>query len=90
MNKQYILNHIDDLTAEQLTDYIKQRIVTLEELQKTECLDNSKRVAISRLLKEDEEKRQKVQVEQEKADDDQGRGSHRQGGNELPATDRAR
>lgn len=70
MNKQYILNHIDDLTAEQLTDYIKQRIVTLEELQKTECLDNSKRVAISRLLKEDEEKRQKVQVEQEKADDD--------------------
>lgn len=70
MDKHYILNHIDDLSAEQLANFIKQGIVTLEELRKTESLDNSKRVAILNLLKADEQKQKKAQAERDKADDD--------------------
>lgn len=70
MDKQYILNHIEDLTAEQLANFIKQAIVTLEELRKTERLDNSKRVAILKYLKTDELEKQRLQAESNKADDD--------------------
>lgn len=55
MDELYILDHIDDLTAEQLVNFIKQDTVTLEKLRKTGNLDNSKRVAISRLLKASEQ-----------------------------------
>lgn len=50
MDKQYILNHVYELSAEQLANFIKQDLVTLEELRKTELLDNSMRKAILRLL----------------------------------------
>lgn len=55
MDKQHILEHIDDLTAEQLVNFIKQSIVTLDELRKTGSLDNSKRVTILKLLKANEQ-----------------------------------
>lgn len=70
MDKQYILNHIEDLSAEQLANFIQQGIVTLDELRKTESLDNSKRVAISRLITADELEQQRTQADRDKADDD--------------------
>jgi hypothetical protein len=70
MDKKYILNHIDDLTAEQLANFIKQGIVTLEELRTTELLDNSKRVAISKLVKAAELEQQRAQAERDKSDND--------------------
>lgn len=50
MDKQYILNHVNEFSAEQLSSFIKESHVTLEELRKTELLDNSMRKAILRLL----------------------------------------
>lgn len=70
MEKQYILNLIDDLSAEQLFNFIKQGLVTIEELRNTECLDNSKRIAITRLLKAHEQEQHKIQAERDKSDDD--------------------
>ncbi|MDR1182840.1 MAG: hypothetical protein LBL13_12765 [Bacteroidales bacterium] len=46
MDKDYILNHIDDFSAQQLFEFISQGIVTLQELRKTENLDATKRNAI--------------------------------------------
>jgi hypothetical protein len=46
MDRDYILNHIEDFTAQQLFDSICQRIITLEELRNTGNLDASKRKAI--------------------------------------------
>jgi hypothetical protein len=51
MDKKEILNSIDDLTAEQLADFIKQGIVTFQELKDTGELDASKRSAIVKILK---------------------------------------
>ncbi|MBE0574155.1 hypothetical protein IH575_04605 [Candidatus Dojkabacteria bacterium] len=70
MDKQYILDHVDELSAEKLANYIKQGLVTLDELRKTGLLDNSKRVAISRMLKADEQEQQRLEAERDKADDD--------------------
>lgn len=70
MDKQYILNHIEDLSAEQLANFIQQGIVTLDELRKTELLDHTKRVAISKVLKADELEQQRTQADRDKADDD--------------------
>lgn len=46
MNKEYILNHIEDLTAQQLFEFINQGIVALDDLRTTGNLDASKRKAI--------------------------------------------
>lgn len=66
MDKQYILNHVYELSAEQLANFIKQNLVTLEELRKTELLDNSMRKAILRLLeveaKADDDSWEKVRL----------------------------
>lgn len=70
MNKQYILDNIEDLAAEQLANSIKKGIVELEELRKTQRLDNSKRGVILKLLKADEQEQQRAQAERDKADDD--------------------
>ena len=51
MDKQYILGHVEDLSAEDLAKSINQGIVTLDEIRKTERLDGSKRNAISKLIK---------------------------------------
>jgi hypothetical protein len=51
MDKEYIINHLDELTAQQLFDAIKQGIVTLEELRKSGNLDATKRSAIVALQK---------------------------------------
>lgn len=53
MDKQYILNHVNEFSAEQLANFIKEGHVSLEELRKTELLDNSMRKAILRLLEAD-------------------------------------
>ncbi|MDR2058195.1 MAG: hypothetical protein LBP83_07955 [Dysgonamonadaceae bacterium] len=49
MNKQHILDNVDNLTAEQLYSCISQGIVSLDELKKTGNLDASKRAAIQKL-----------------------------------------
>lgn len=70
MDKQAILRLVDELTANQLASFIKDGIVSLDELRETELLDRSKRVAISKLLKADELKQQKEQAKRDKDDDD--------------------
>ncbi|MBK8369779.1 MAG: hypothetical protein IPL20_00075 [Saprospiraceae bacterium] len=70
MNKQYILDHVDELSAEQLANFVKQGFVTLDELRTTGLLDSSKRIAISRLLDADKQEKQRAQVERDKADDE--------------------
>jgi hypothetical protein len=69
MDREYILKHTDELSAGQLANFIKQGIVTLEELKKTDLLDKSKRVAISKLLNAYELEQQRAQAEHDKADD---------------------
>lgn len=51
MDRKYILSHVDELSADQLVNFIKQGIVSLEELRKTELLDKSKYNKIKVLLK---------------------------------------
>lgn len=46
MDKDYILSHVNELSAQQLFDAINQGIVTLEELKNSGDLDASKRKAI--------------------------------------------
>ncbi|ESU22621.1 hypothetical protein FEDK69T_18770 [Flavobacterium enshiense DK69] len=46
MDKNNILQHIEDFTADQLFGFIKQGITTLDELKQTGNLDSSKRKAI--------------------------------------------
>lgn len=50
MNKEYILNHVSDLDAEQLAEAILAGVVTLQELRDTEELDGSKRKRITSIL----------------------------------------
>jgi len=69
MDKQFILSKVDELSADQLADFIKQGIVTLEELQETELLDRSKRNEIKKLLEADELEQQRAQAERKEADD---------------------
>jgi hypothetical protein len=70
MDEQYILEHVDDLSAVQLANFIKQGIVTLEMLKNTGSLDNSKRVAITNSIKTFEQEQQRAQAERDKADDE--------------------
>lgn len=56
MNKDQILNRIEDLTSEQLFDFIKKGAVSLVELKATGNLDASKRKAITTLQKEQQQK----------------------------------
>ena len=49
IDKEKILDLVEDLSAEDLFNFIKQELVTLKELQDTEFLDNSKRKAIIKL-----------------------------------------
>lgn len=51
MEKNYILDHIEDLSAEQLAGEVSQGNVTLEELQSTGNLDATKRNKIKSLIK---------------------------------------
>lgn len=55
MDKKYILNHVEDFSAEQLFGFISQGIVTLQELRYTGNLDHSKRRAIVALQNKGEE-----------------------------------
>jgi hypothetical protein len=70
MDKDYILNHIDDFSAEQLADFIQEGIVTLEELRATGDLDATKRLAIVRILNERARQVQQQQAARDKTDDD--------------------
>jgi len=56
MERQQILDNVENLTAEQHFNYIIKGILTLEDLRKTELLDDTKRKAIKTLLsKHDQE-----------------------------------
>ena len=46
MDKNSILNQVDNLSAEQLHNFIFLGIVTLQELRETQNLDSTKRNAI--------------------------------------------
>jgi len=70
MDKQYILDHGDQLSAEQLAKFIKQGFVTLDELRATELLERSKINAITRLLEADKQEKLRAQLERDKADDE--------------------
>lgn len=50
MDREYILNHVADLDAEQLAQAILAGVVTMDDLKATDELDVSKRRAITRLL----------------------------------------
>lgn len=54
MNKEDILKQIEDYSAEQLADYINQKVVTLNELKATGNLDATKRIAIIDIAKKKE------------------------------------
>jgi hypothetical protein len=54
MNKEHIYNNLDDLSSDQLCEYIKLGQVTIEELQSTGNLDASKRRAIRTCLEQAE------------------------------------
>ena len=69
MDKQYILEHTDELSAQQLADFIMQGIVTLQELRETGLLDATKRIEILRLLEADKVKKQRAQAARDQADD---------------------
>ena len=49
MDRDYILNHIEDCAAEQLFEFINQGNITLDDLKNTGNLDATKRTAIVRL-----------------------------------------
>src|SRR5690554_5157399 len=53
MDKDYILDNVEDFSADQLCDFIKTKLITLDELRKTGDLDASKRKAIQVCLNQD-------------------------------------
>jgi hypothetical protein len=59
MDRDYILNHIEDFSAEQLFEFIKRDVVSLRQLQETGELDASKRTAIQIYLTKETEKDEK-------------------------------
>jgi hypothetical protein len=71
IDKEKILDLVEDLSAEDLFNFIKQELVTLKELQDTEFLDNSKRKAIIKLQKAEDDKTQIIKVEQDQKDDEE-------------------
>ena len=70
MDKEYILRHIDDLTAEQLAKFIQQGVVTLNELKSTGELDATKRASILRIMLAREREVKNLQTKRDQADDD--------------------
>jgi len=70
MDKQNILMHINDLSAEQLVDFIKNGEITLQEIRQTGDLDSSKRIAIQDKLKKDEAAEIKSESERKLAEDE--------------------
>lgn len=52
MDNEYIIAHVEELTAQQLFDAINEGIVTLQELRNTGNLDATKRTAIGALQKD--------------------------------------
>ena len=65
MNKQQLLNNVENLTAEQLFYYISKGIVTFPELKDTNNLDASKRKVIQILI----EKSKAIQQQRDLEDD---------------------
>jgi hypothetical protein len=70
MEKDFILNNIEDLSAQQLADAIDQGIVTLNELKGTNNLDNTKRKVIVAIQAENEKAQIAIQTQKDKEDDD--------------------
>lgn len=50
MDKDYILNNVEQISAQDLANAIQQGLVTLQELKETDELDASKRKAIQKIL----------------------------------------
>lgn len=55
MDKEYILNSVAELDAQQLAEAIQRGIVTLEEIRETDELDATKRRSIKSILAQEEE-----------------------------------
>jgi hypothetical protein len=70
MDKDYILNHLEDLTPEQLANAIIQGIVTLDDLKATNNLDNTKRNAILAIQAEKEKEIIALKNQKDKEEDD--------------------
>ena len=70
MDRDYILNHLEDLTPEQLANAIIQGIVTLDDLRATNNLDNTKRQAIVAILAEKKKEIIALQTQKDKEEDD--------------------
>lgn len=69
MDKNYILEHIEDFTnAAELADFIQQGMVTLVELKKTNKFDASLRNTILKILNTREQESKKEQAEKELSD----------------------
>lgn len=50
MDKEYILNNVSELSAQQLAEAIQAGVVTLQELRDTDELDATKRKAITKII----------------------------------------
>ena len=50
MDKEYILNNVAELDAQQLAEAIQAGVVSLQELRDTDELDATKRRAITRII----------------------------------------
>lgn len=69
MDEKYILEHVDDLSANQLADAIISGVITFDKIRATGDLDNSKAKAIKSILKEIEDNSKRQQEQQEAIDD---------------------
>ncbi len=70
MEKNDFLDHIEDLSAQELADAIIQGILTLDELKATNNLDNTKRKAIVAIQTEKEKAIIAIQTQKDKEEDD--------------------
>lgn len=70
MNVTEILAQIEDLSAEQLCEFIRKEVVTITQLKDTGRLDASKRNTINTLLNEDAKKNKAKQEECDRLDNE--------------------
>jgi len=69
MDEKYILEHVDDLTANQLADAVTNGVTTLDKIRATGDLDHSKAKAIKSILKDVEDNSKRQQEQQDAIDD---------------------
>ena len=70
MERDFVLQHIENLTAQQLADAINKGAVTLDDLRATNNLDNTKRRSIVAIQTERENEIIALQTQKDKEEDD--------------------